>query len=56
VRAAADAGQAVILITHNYPQALSVADDIVILAHGSVAGAFRSGEITAEDVMTLVSR
>jgi simple sugar transport system ATP-binding protein len=56
VRAAADAGQAVILITHNYPQALSVADDVVILAHGSVAGAFRSGEITAEDVMTLVSR
>jgi simple sugar transport system ATP-binding protein len=56
VRAAADAGQAVILITHNYPQALSVADDIVILAHGSVAGTFRAGELTAEDVMTLVSR
>jgi len=56
VRAAADAGQAVILITHNYAQALSVADDIVILAHGSVAGAFRAGEITAEDVMTLVAR
>src|SRR3984893_17368089 len=56
VRAAADAGQAVILITHNYSQALSVADDIVILAHGSVAGSFRAGEITAEDVMTLVAR
>jgi simple sugar transport system ATP-binding protein len=56
VRAAADAGQAVILITHNYPQALSVADDIIILAHGSVAGVFRSGEITSEDVMTLVAR
>jgi simple sugar transport system ATP-binding protein len=56
VRAAADAGQAVILITHNYSQALSVADDIVILAHGAVAGTFRRGEINAEDVMTLVSR
>jgi simple sugar transport system ATP-binding protein len=56
VRAAADAGQAVILITHNYAQALSVADDIVILAHGAVAGTFRRGEITAENVMTLVSR
>jgi simple sugar transport system ATP-binding protein len=56
VRAAADAGQAVILITHNYPQALAVADDIVILAHGSVAGAFQAGEITAEDVMRLVAR
>jgi len=55
VRAAADAGQAVILITHNYAQALSVADDIVILSHGTVAGEFRRGEITAEDVMTLVS-
>ena len=56
VRGAADAGQAVILITHNYAQALSVADDIVILAHGAVAGTFRRGEVTAEDVMTLVSR
>jgi simple sugar transport system ATP-binding protein len=56
VRAAADAGQAVILITHNYPQALAVADDIVILAHGAVAGTFQKGEITAEDVMTLVAR
>jgi simple sugar transport system ATP-binding protein len=56
VRAAADAGQAVILITHNYGQALSVADDIVILAHGAVAGTYRRGEIDAEDVMTLVSR
>ena len=56
VRAAADAGQAVILITHNYPQALSVADDIIILAHGAVAGTFRRGDITAEDVMTLVAR
>ena len=49
-------GQAVILITHNYVQALSVADDIVILAHGAVAGTFRRGKVTAEDVMTLVSR
>ena len=56
VRAAADSGQAIILITHNYPQALSVADDIVILAHGSVAGSFKAGEISAEDVMTLVAR
>jgi simple sugar transport system ATP-binding protein len=56
VRAAADAGQAVILITHNYPQALSVADDIVILAHGSVAGSFLAAEVTVEDVMTLVAR
>jgi simple sugar transport system ATP-binding protein len=55
VRSAADAGQAVILITHNYPQALSVADDIVILAHGTVTGTYRSGEISAEDVMTLVA-
>jgi simple sugar transport system ATP-binding protein len=56
VRAAADTGQAVILITHNYQQALSVADDIVILAHGAVAGTFRRGDINAEDVMNLVSR
>jgi len=56
VRAAADAGQAVILITHNYVQALSVADDILILTHGTVAGSFRSGEISAEDVMNLVAR
>ena len=35
---ARDAGAAVILITHNFRHALSVADDIVVLAQGRVAG------------------
>lgn len=56
VRAAADAGQAVILITHNYAQALRVADDVLILAHGSVVGNHKGGEISLEDVMNLVSQ
>ena len=40
VRAARDAGQAVILITHNLEQALSVADSAVVLARGRVVGSF----------------
>jgi simple sugar transport system ATP-binding protein len=56
MRAAADAGQAVILITHNYAQALSVADDVLILAHGKVAGSVRARDVRVEDVMALVSR
>jgi simple sugar transport system ATP-binding protein len=55
VRQAADSGQAVILITHNYLQALSVADDVLILAHGNVVGSFLARDADVETVMTLVS-
>jgi len=40
VRRARDAGQAVILIMHNLQQAMSVADEVVVLARGRVMGQF----------------
>jgi simple sugar transport system ATP-binding protein len=54
-RAAADAGQAVILITHNFSHALSVADDVVVLAHGRVASTFGKGEVDLETLTEMVA-
>jgi simple sugar transport system ATP-binding protein len=53
---ARDQGQAVILITHNFRHALSVADDITVLAQGRVAGHFRRDEIELDDLTDLVAR
>jgi simple sugar transport system ATP-binding protein len=55
VEAARDAGQAVVLITHNFAQALSVADDIVVLDRGRVVGTFVRGEMSLQDLTDLVS-
>jgi simple sugar transport system ATP-binding protein len=49
-------GQAVILITHNFRHALSVADDLTILAQGRVAANFRRDEIELEELTDLVAR
>jgi simple sugar transport system ATP-binding protein len=56
VRAAADAGQAVVLITHNYLQALDVADDVLVLARGSVAASFEDERPTLPNLLSLVAR
>ena len=55
VRRARDAGQAVILITHNLQQALSVADEVMVLARGSVVGSFRSVDGRLDEITALVS-
>jgi simple sugar transport system ATP-binding protein len=55
VRRARGAGQAVILITHNLQQALSVADDIVVLARGRVMGQFSSADVDIDRVTRLVA-
>jgi simple sugar transport system ATP-binding protein len=52
---ARDAGAAVILITHNFRHALSVADDIVVLAQGRVAGSFLRDETDLEQLTELVA-
>ncbi len=52
---AMEAGQAVVLITHNFRHALSVADDVTVLAHGRVAGSFRRNEIELEQLTDLVA-
>ena len=49
-------GQAVILITHNFRHALSVADDLTVLAQGRVAANFRRDEIEIDDLTDLVAR
>jgi simple sugar transport system ATP-binding protein len=55
-RRARDAGQAVILIMHNLQQAMSVADDVVVLARGRVMGQFSSAEADLERVTQLVAQ
>jgi simple sugar transport system ATP-binding protein len=56
VRAAADAGQAVILITHNFGHALAVADDVVVLNRGRVASTYKRGEIDLERLTAFVTQ
>jgi simple sugar transport system ATP-binding protein len=46
----------VILITHNFRHALSVADDLTVLAQGRVAANFRCDEIELDDLTELVAR
>ena len=53
---ARDQGQAVILITHNFRHALSVADDLTVLAQGRVAAHFRRDEIELDALTDLVAR
>jgi simple sugar transport system ATP-binding protein len=53
---AREEGQAVILITHNFRHALSVADDLTVLAQGRVAANFRRDEIELDDLTDLVAR
>ena len=56
VRRARDAGQAVILIMHNLQQAMSVADEVIVLARGRVMGKFSSADADLERVTQLVAQ
>jgi len=56
VRRARDAGQAVVLITHNLQQAMSVADDIVVLTRGRVSAQFSSAEADLERITQLIAQ
>jgi simple sugar transport system ATP-binding protein len=56
IAAARDAGAAVILITHNFRHALSVADDIVVLAQGRVIGMFARADIEVDQLSELVAK
>jgi simple sugar transport system ATP-binding protein len=49
-------GQAVILITHNFRHALSVADDLTVLAQGRMAAHFRRDEVELDELTDLVAR
>ncbi|CAN5844899.1 hypothetical protein BH23CHL8_BH23CHL8_20050 [soil metagenome] len=52
---ARDTGAAVILITNNFRHALSVADDIIVMAQGCVAGSFLRSETDLEQLTELVA-
>jgi simple sugar transport system permease protein len=56
VRRARDAGQAVILIMHNLQQAMSVADEVVVLARGRVMGEFAVADADIERITQLVAQ
>ena len=56
VRRARNAGQAVILIMHNLQQALSVADEVIVLARGRVMGQFSIADADLERVTQLVGQ
>lgn len=56
VRVARDSGQAVILITHDLGQALSVADTVVVLSRGRVAGTFPAADSRLDDIVALMAK
>jgi simple sugar transport system permease protein len=56
VRRARDAGQAVILITHNLQQAMSVADDVVVLTRGRVIAQFSSADADLDRITQLIAQ
>jgi simple sugar transport system ATP-binding protein len=45
----------VILITHNFRHALTVADDIVVMAQGRIVGTFVRGEIELDRLTEIVA-
>ena len=53
VRALADAGKAVIVISSEYPELLAVSDRILILRDGSVTRDLRRSEIADEESLQL---
>lgn len=53
IRALADEGRAVVVISSELPELLALADRIVVLREGRVTGALEGAEMTPERVMTL---
>jgi len=53
IRALADAGKAVLVISSELPEILALADRIVVMREGRVAGQLAASEATAERVLSL---
>jgi len=51
IRASRDRGEGVLLVAHDLPSLISVADRVVVLRHGLVVASMRAGEVTAERVV-----
>lgn len=56
VRGIQDAGKAAIFIDHNIVHVYSVADRVVVIDRGKVAGEFRTKDISLEDLMDKMIR
>ncbi len=55
VVAAREAGHAVVFISHNIVHAFEVGDRFTVLNHGQVVGDFARGDITRDELVTLMS-
>ncbi len=53
IRALADQGKAVLVVSSELPELLALTDRVVVLREGQVAGQLERGEMTAERIMTL---
>lgn len=53
IRALADGGKAVLVISSELPEILALSDRIVVMREGTVAGELAAGEATAERVLAL---
>lgn len=53
IRALADQGKAVLVVSSELPELLALADRLVVLREGQVAGELERDEMTAERIMTL---
>jgi len=51
IRRVRDAGKSVVLISHNIPQVLEVADRIIILRLGRTVGQVAASEVTVDDLI-----
>jgi len=54
IRVAADHGLGVILVSHDIPNVLKLADRIVILRHGTIIADMRPAGLSVADVMTVM--
>ncbi|MBS0192396.1 MAG: sugar ABC transporter ATP-binding protein [Phycisphaerales bacterium] len=55
VRAAADAGAAVLLVSSEMPELLALSDRILVMANGKVTGELRDGEMTQANILKLAT-
>jgi simple sugar transport system ATP-binding protein len=51
IRRVRDAGKSVVLISHNIPQVLEVADRIIVLRLGRTVGQVAASDVTVDDLI-----
>jgi ABC-type sugar transport system ATPase subunit len=56
IRSLADGGLSILLITQRIPDILAIADRVFVLKGGVKQGVLKVGEVTLDDVVTLIVR